>query len=97
MSRKCELTGVNAQFGNNVSHSQRKTRRSFDPNIRIAHYNSEATGQKYRVKVAAKTMRSIEKMGGFDAFMLKSKSENMSVRMRSVKKLIAKKNSEAAA
>src|SRR5690606_33027876 len=33
MSRRCELTGTCAQYGNNVSHSNRKTRRRFQPNV----------------------------------------------------------------
>ena len=56
MSRRCELTGINVQYGNNVSHSQRKTRRRFEPNIRTVAYSSELTGEKYRLKVVAKTM-----------------------------------------
>lgn len=33
MSRVCELTGVSVQSGHNVSHSQRKTKRKFLPNL----------------------------------------------------------------
>ena len=54
MSRKCELTGVGVQFGNNVSHSQRKTRRRFEPNIKIVKCLSEFTGQEYKLKVVAR-------------------------------------------
>ena len=97
MSRRCDLTGVDAQFGNNVSHPQRKTRRSFDANIRVVHYQSVVTGQKYKFKVAAKTMRTIEKVGGFDAYMQKASSASMSVKARSVRKLIIKKSAASTA
>lgn len=96
MSRRCELTGINVQYGNNVSHSQRKTRRRFEPNIRTVAYSSELTGEKYRLKVVAKTMRTIEKIGGFDAFMLKAKDSLMSIKAKKVKKDISRKNKELA-
>lgn len=94
MSRKCELTGIAPQFGNNVSHSQRKSRRRFNPNLRVAHYESKLTGQIYKLRIVAKAMRSIEKIGGFDAFMLKKACDDMSSKAKSIKKLIVKKSKE---
>lgn len=97
MSCRCELTGVAVQYGNNVSHSQRKTRRRFEPNVRSVIYTSEVTGEKYKLKVVAKTMRTIEKLGGLDAFMMKAKSSSMSLRAKKLKREIAKKvNGEVA-
>lgn len=96
MSRKCELTGVAVQYGNNVSHSQRKTRRRFEPNVRTVVYISELTGEKYKLKVVAKAMRTVEKIGGFDAFMLKAKSSSMSLRAKKVQREIARKKKELA-
>ncbi len=94
MSRRCELTGVAVQYGNNVSHSQRKTRRRFEPNIRSVVYTSELTGEKYRLNVVAKAMRSVEKIGGFDAFMLKAKDGVMSLKAKRAKRDISKKQKE---
>ena len=37
MPRRCELTGIRAQTGNNVSHSNRKTKRRFRPNVQRVH------------------------------------------------------------
>jgi len=96
MSRRCELTGIAVQYGNNVSHSQRKTRRRFEPNIRSVAYISELTGEKYRLKIVAKTMRTIEKIGGFDAFMLRAKDSLMSLKAKKVKKEISRRNKELA-
>jgi len=96
MSRKCELTGVGVQFGNNVSHSQRKTRRRFEPNIRVARYASDLTKQSYKLKVTARCMRSIEKAGGFDIFMLNAKLCKMSVKAKSIRMDIVKKKKELA-
>jgi large subunit ribosomal protein L28 len=94
MSRKCELTGVAVQYGNNVSHSQRKTRRRFEPNVRSVIYTSELTGEKYKFKIAAKAMRTVEKVGGIDAFMLKFKDSVMSLKAKRAKKEISKKKKE---
>lgn len=96
MSRKCELTGVAVQYGNNVSHSQRKTRRRFEPNVRSVLYTSELTGEKYRFKVVAKAIRSVEKLGGFDNFMLKVKDTTMSLKAKRAKRDISKKKKELA-
>lgn len=97
MSRRCELTGVGVQFGNNVSHSQRKTRRRFEPNIKVVRYNSEITGQSYSFKVTANCIRTIEKVGGFDAFMLGAKLCKMSDKAKSVVKEIKKSKTRVAA
>jgi large subunit ribosomal protein L28 len=95
MSRRCELTGVAVQYGNNVSHSQRKTRRCFQPNIRSVIYTSELTGEKYKLKVVAKTMRTLEKVGGLDAFMLRANASVMSLKAKKLKKEIVKRMKEA--
>jgi large subunit ribosomal protein L28 len=97
MSRKCELTGVAVRYGNNVSHSQRKTRRRFEPNIKTVIYTSEVTGQKYRLKVVARTLRTVEKNGGFDAFITKAKDSVMSDKAKKARKEICKRKKELAA
>ncbi|HJK87028.1 MAG TPA: 50S ribosomal protein L28 [Candidatus Megaira endosymbiont of Nemacystus decipiens] len=91
MSRKCELTGVAVQFGNNVSHSQRKTRRRFEPNVKNVTYNSDITGKKYKLKVVTKAIRTIEKLGGFDSYMLKVKNSVISHKAERIKNEIVKK------
>jgi large subunit ribosomal protein L28 len=90
MSRRCELTGVGVQFGNNVSHSQRKTRRRFEPNIKVIKCKSDLTGQDYKLKVIARCIRSIEKAGGFDSFILNAKACKMSDKAKSIRKEIKK-------
>lgn len=97
MSRRCELTGVGVQFGNNVSHSQRKTRRRFEPNVKVVRYVSEITGQEYTLKIIARCMRSIEKAGGFDNFILNAKDCKMSDRAKSIRNTIKKMKKELVA
>lgn len=97
MSRKCELTGIIPQFGNNVSHSQRKTRRRFEPNMKTISYLSETTGQKYRFRVIPKGIRTVEKYGGIDAYLLSAKDAIISEKALSLKREISKKKKELAA
>ena len=91
MSRRCELSGVGVLHGNKVSHSQRKTRRRFEPNLRVVRFISDLIGQEYRLSVNAKCMRSVEKVGGFDAYMLKVSSDILSDKAQMIKRKIVEK------
>lgn len=52
--------------GNNVSHSNRKTKRRFSPNLKTKRFWSEAEGRWITLKVSAAGMKTINKKG-FDA------------------------------
>lgn len=91
MSRRCELSGVGVLYGNKVSHSQRKTRRRFEPNLRVVRFVSDLIGQEYKLSVSAKSMRSVEKLGGFDAYMLKVSNDLLSGKAQMIKKKIIEK------
>ena len=60
MSRRCELTGKAVQSGNLVSHSNRKTRTRFLPNLCNVTLISDALGRSVRLRVAAAALRSVE-------------------------------------
>ena len=70
MARRCSLTGKGVQAGNNVSHANNKTRRRFLPNIQSRRLFSETLGRSVRLRIAANTLRTIEKRGGLDGFLL---------------------------
>ena len=57
MSRRCELTGKAVQTGNNVSHSNRKTRTRFLPNLCQVTLISDALGRSVRLRIAAAALR----------------------------------------
>ena len=97
MTRKCELSGVVSQYGNNVSHSQRKTRRPFKVNVRKVTLRSNVTGKDYTLKVAMKTLRTIEKLGGIDGYVKKFRAENMSDKAQSIRLEVLKKEKQVAA
>ena len=86
MSRRCELTGKNAQVGHLVSHSQIKTKRRFLPNLCDVTLISDSLGRSFRLRVSAHALRSVEHRGGLDAFLLKAKDDELSVNALALKK-----------
>jgi large subunit ribosomal protein L28 len=72
MARRCALTGKGVQTGNNVSHANNRTRRRFLPNIQSRRLFSEVLGESVRLRIAAATLRTIEKRGGLDGFLEKA-------------------------
>jgi len=63
MSRTCEVTGKKALVGNNVSHSNRKTKRRFEINLRSKRYWFEEEGRWIHLRLSAKGMKIIDKRG----------------------------------
>ena len=63
MSKVCDLTGKRPLVGNNVSHSNRKTKRRFLPNIQKKRYYIPETGEWVTLKVSTSAMRTINKLG----------------------------------
>lgn len=63
MSRVCQLTGKRPRVGNNVSHSNNKTKRRFDINLQTKKFYSPELGEWITLKVSAKALRTINKKG----------------------------------
>jgi large subunit ribosomal protein L28 len=97
MSRRCELTGKGVQSGNLVSHSNRKTRTRFLPNLVNVTLVSDALARAVRLRISAAALRSVEHRGGLDAFLAKAPDEELSQDARRLKREIAKKLESAAA
>ena len=96
MSRRCELTGKAVQTGNLVSHSNRKTRTRFLPNLVNVSLISDSLQRSVRLRVAAAALRSVEHRGGLDAFLLKASDAELSIDALAIKRDIAKKQAETA-
>jgi large subunit ribosomal protein L28 len=97
MSRRCELTGKAVQSGNLVSHSNRKTRTRFLPNLVNVSLISDSLKRSVRLRIAAAALRSVEHRGGLDAFLLKARDAELSIDALRLKREIAKKAAEAPA
>ncbi len=97
MSRRCELTGKGVMVGNNVSHANNKTKRRFLPNLNEVTLMSETLGRSFRLRIAASAIRTVDHRGGLDAFLARSKDEELSPRALKIKRDIEKAQATAAA
>ena len=97
MSRRCELTGKAVQSGNKVSHSNRKTRTRFLPNLVRATLVSDTLERSVRLRVSAAALRSVEHRGGLDDFLTKAHESELSEDAVKLKRAIAKKRAESKA
>ena len=92
MSSKCELTGKKYLSGNNVSHAKNRTKRRFLPNLQNISFLSDKLGKKVQLKVAASTIRTVEKKGGLDEYLINTSNTKLASAGLKLKKLILSKN-----
>ena len=97
MSRRCDLTGKTALVGNKVSHSNRKTKRRFLPNLVNVTMISDALARSVRLRVSTNALKSVDHRGGLDAFLLKAKAEDLSPKALELKRQVQKKHQAATA
>lgn len=97
MSRRCELTGKGAQTGHKVSHSNRKTKRRFLPNLCNVTLQSDTLGRGVRLRVSAHALKTVDHRGGLDAFLAKARDVELSPRALELKRQIEKRKAAAAA
>lgn len=90
MARRCDLTGKGMQYGNNVSHSNRKTRRRFEPNLRQVSLQSDALGKPVALRICAHTLRSVEHNGGLDSYLLTTSNLKLTLEAQRIKRQIKK-------
>jgi len=97
MSRVCELTGKGRQEGNSVSHANNKTKRTLLPNLQNVTLISDTLGTSVKLRVSTHGLRSVEHVGGLDNWLMKTSDDKLSLKVRKLKKEIAKKAAEQAA
>ena len=97
MARRCSLTGKGVQSGNNVSHSNRKTRRRFLPNVQNVTLHSEVLKRSFTLKVTASTLRTVEHNGGLDNWLLTTSSRKLTDDAVKLKRKIRKATEAVAA
>lgn len=99
MARRCQLTGTEPQFGHNVSHSNVKTNRRFEPNLQKVTLQSEALRRKVPLRITTRALRTISRKGGLDAFLLDANDNTLApqgLRLKhQVKKALAGKSARA--
>jgi large subunit ribosomal protein L28 len=95
MSRRCELTGKAVQVGHRVSHSNRKTKRRFLPNLLNVTMISDTLGREVKLRVSANALKTVDRRGGLDAFLLKATESQLSPRLREIRRDLLKKQARA--
>ena len=93
MVKKCDITNVKPMTGNNVSHAVNKTKRRFLPNLQNTSFFSEILGKNIRLKVTSKGIKTVEKNGGIDNYILGLKNSLLNDQTRKIKKILTAKKS----
>lgn len=63
MSQVCQVTGARPAFGNNVSHSHRRTKRRFDVNVQRKRYWVPSLGRHITLRVSARGIKTVDERG----------------------------------
>jgi large subunit ribosomal protein L28 len=95
MSRRCDLTGKGALVGHKVSHSNRKTKRRFLPNLINVTLMSDALGRSVKLRISANALKTVDHRGGLDAFLMKAKDADLAPKALELKRQINKKQAAA--
>jgi len=95
MARRCELTGKGVLVGHNVSHANNKTKRRYLPNIQSRRLYSESLGETVRLKIALNTLRTIDKHGGLDGYLLRTKDAALPEPLRRMKRRVVDRQAGA--
>jgi len=95
MSRRCAITEKGVLSGNNVSHSNRKSKRRFLPNMQEVSLQSDSLGQTIRMRIAASTLRTIDHNGGLDNYLMTTHSKSLSEEARKLKSRVIKARASA--
>jgi len=91
MPKVCTVTGKKTEVGHNVSHSNRKTKRTFKPNMQSLKSKSEALGKDITLKLTTRGLKTLTKHGGLDAYVMAKPISRLTPEMAAIKKAIAKK------
>ena len=92
MPKKCELTGKIPLKGHNVSHANNKTKRRFLPNLKKVRFKSESLNKSLKLNVSNSGIRTVDKKGSFDQFLISAKSRDLSLRLKKLKKSLVSKS-----
>ena len=88
MSKRCQITGKGVMSGNNVSHANNRTRRRFLPNLQRTSMSSEILGRDISLRVSVSAIRTVEKHGGLDAFLLQARNAELAEDAQQLKREI---------
>lgn len=90
MPARCRITNKKLSVGNKVSHANNKSKRAFRVNLQSVSLYSEALKDTVSITVAASTIRTIEKNGGLDGYLLNARAANLTCEGKYLRKKIRK-------
>lgn len=90
MGKECDLTGKRVQSGNNVSHSRRRTKRTFAINLHRFSLFSAKLNRKLPLRISIRALRILEKKGGIDDFLLGAPNHKLPAKALHLKKQLLK-------
>lgn len=97
MTRRCELTGKLPMAGQRRSHAENKTKRTFRPNLCRVTLISDALKRSVQLRISAHALKSVEHRGGLDAYLVKARAEELSLRCLRLKREVQKLKAETQA
>ena len=92
MSKICEISGKKPMSGNNVSHANNRTKRRFIPNLQNVKLYSTSLQKYINLNITIRTMKTVEKNGGLDSYLIKTSNKNLADTALKIKKQILKNN-----
>ena len=92
MSKVCEISGKKPMTGNNVSHANNRTKRRFIPNLQNVKLYSGTLKKYINLSITIRTMKTVEKNGGLDSYLIKTSNKNLADTAIKIKKQILKNN-----
>lgn len=90
MSRVCEISGKSVMSGNNVSHAKNRTRRKFLPNLQNVKLYSKILDAFISMRICVRSLKTVEKNGGLDNFLMKSSNRILAPEAQAIKKTMLK-------
>lgn len=76
MARRCRITGKGVQTGDNVSHTNNKTRRCFLPDMQVSSFMSDILGEPFRLRLYVRY--SCNRTGGSDNYIMTTQRSKFS-------------------
>ena len=92
MVKKCSITKKKPISGNNVSHAVNKTKRRFYPNLHNTSFFSEILGKNIKLKVTSRGIKTVEKNGGIDNYVINTKNSKLTDETKKLKKILTLKS-----
>jgi len=74
MSKRCELTGAEPRYGNNVSHSKKTTRRRWEPNLKYKRVYLPEEGRWVRLRITASAIKTLTRKGMASVMKMKQRA-----------------------